>query len=62
MWPSGLTLIFKFKVQIWNLLFLSQKLFNKPVSQMRVPLVTRREPGGVQNRPQSVLYIFEHKM
>ena len=33
---------------------------NKGVSQMRVPLAARREPAGAQNRPPSVLYVFEH--
>ena len=28
---------------------------------MRVLLVARREPAGVQNRPPSVLYISEYK-
>ena len=33
----------------------------KGVSEMRAPLRARREPAGGQNRPSSVLYIFEHK-
>ena len=28
---------------------------------MRVPLAARRKPTGIQNKPLSVLYIFEHK-
>ena len=28
---------------------------------MRAPPEARREPAEVQNRPPSVLYIFEHK-
>ena len=28
---------------------------------MRAPLAARRETAGFQNRPPSVLYVFEHK-
>ena len=34
---------------------------NKPVSQMRVPLVARLEPAGTPNRPPNVLYVLEYK-
>ena len=30
-------------------------LCNKQVSQMQAPLVARRKPAGVQNRPQSAI-------
>ena len=38
-----------------------QFIVNKRVSEMRAPLVTHREPVGVQNRQQSVLYVFAYK-
>ena len=28
---------------------------------MWAPLVARREPASVQNKPPRVLYVFEHK-
>ena len=28
---------------------------------MRAPLVARRKPAGIQNKPPNVLYVFEHK-
>ena len=28
---------------------------------MQAPLVARREPAGVQKRPQRVLYVFQQK-
>ena len=34
-------------------------LYNKRVSDMWAPLAACREPAGVQNRQQSVLYVFE---
>ena len=37
-------------------------LYNERLSQMRAPLAARRKPAGVQNRPPSVRYVFEHKM
>ena len=51
-----------FSVILWplegqTLADMAQKRINNRLSQMQVPLATRREPAGVQNRPQ-VCYVF----